>query len=279
MSIAEVACKLRELLVREWTTHPERYQAFLSTPLENEAQLFLQSGHFFGELGNMMPLVLANIVSSPLIIFTSLQTMPVLLITPSVVQHATPRIHLAFNHYGAGHYDAVVFCDESIDNQFGPNEECTASLSTDTVHKCSCGKNAKNNDGKHAACVTSNQYASRCPYYKNQRRCHSSCKCKHCKNPFGKRGLLSQSKLHITEGPKRKRIKHSLSTTTPPGKAFMEKMEVNVEKLWSPTEILIFECILQLLYSLNIPVTADNVKRYFNLLASRITELGFNLTW
>ena len=56
----------------------------------------------------------------------------------------------------------------------------------------------------------------------------------------------------------------------------MEKMEVNVEKRWSPTEILIFECILQLLYSLNIPVTADNVKHYFNLLASRITELGFN---
>ena len=53
-------------------------------------------------------------------------------------------------------------------------------------------------------------------------------------------------------------------------------MEVNVEKLWSPTEILIFKCILQLLYSLNIPVAADNVKHYFNLLASRITELGFN---
>ena len=56
----------------------------------------------------------------------------------------------------------------------------------------------------------------------------------------------------------------------------MEKIEVNVEKRWSRTEILIFECILQLLYNLNIPVTADNVKRYFNLLASRITELHFH---
>ena len=249
-------------------THPDKYQAFLSMPLENEAQLFLQSGHFFGELGNTMPLALShNIVSSPLIIFTSLQTMPVLLITPSVIQHATPRIHLAFNHYGAGHYDAIVLCDKSIGNQSGRNEECTSSLSTDKVHKCFCGKNAKNNDGKHAACVTSNQYASRCPCYKNQRHCHSSCKCKHCKNPFGKCGLLSQSTIHITEGPKRKRIKHSLSTSTTPGKAFMEKMEVNLEKLWSPTEILILECILQLLYSLNIPATADNVKCYFNLLA------------
>ena len=276
MSISEVACKLRELLVTEWTTHPERYQAFLSTPLENDAQLFLQSGHFFGELGNTMPLALANILSSPLILFTSLETMPVLLITPSVIQHATPRIHLAFNHYGVGHYDAVVFSDESNDNQSDRNEECSASSSADAVHKCSCGKNAKNDDGRHTACVTSNRYASRCPCYKNQRGCHNNCKCKYCENPFGGRGLLSQSTLHLAAGPSRKRIKHSLSTTTTPGKAFMEKMEVNVEKRWSPTEILIFECILQLLYSLNIPVTADNVKRYFNLLASRITELGFN---
>ena len=137
-------------------------------------------------------------------------------------------------------------------------------------------KNAKNDDGGLAACVTSNRYASRCPCYKNQRGCHSDCKYKHCENPFGRRGLLSQSTLHLTAGPSWKRIKHSISITTIPGKAFMEKMEVNVEKRWSSTEILIFECILQLLYNLNIRVTADNVKRYFNLLASRITELGFN---
>ena len=276
VSISDVASKLRELLVIEWTTHPERYQAFLSTPLENEAQLFLQSGYFFGELGNTMPLALANLLSSPLLIFTSLQTMPVLLITPSVIQHATPRIHLAFNHHGAGHYDTVVFTDASDDNQSNGDEVCTTPSSTeqsfDAVHKCSCGKNVKNDDGIYAACVTLNRYSSRCPCYNNQHGCYSNCICKHCENPFRK----SQSPLHVIAGPSRKRIKHSLSTTTTPGKAFMEKMEVNVEKLWSPTEILIFECILQLLYSLDIPITADNMKRYFNLLASRIIQLGFN---
>ena len=68
-----------------------------------------------------MLLELASILSSPLIIFTSLQTMPVLLITPSVIQHATLRIHLACNHYGAGHYNAV-FGDESNDNQYDRNK-------------------------------------------------------------------------------------------------------------------------------------------------------------
>ena len=53
-----------------------------------------------GELGNTMPLALANLLSSPLLIFTSLETMPVLLITPSLVRDAIPRIYLAFNQYG-----------------------------------------------------------------------------------------------------------------------------------------------------------------------------------
>ena len=65
MSITDVAYRLRELLVMEWTTNPDRYQPFLSTPLENEAQLFLQSGYFIEKLGNTMLLALANALSSP----------------------------------------------------------------------------------------------------------------------------------------------------------------------------------------------------------------------
>ena len=55
----------------------------------------------------------------------------------------------------------------------------------------------------------------------------------------------------------------------------MEKVDINIERVWNPTEILIFEILVQLLSSLQIPVTADNIKRYFNRLAKRITQLGF----
>lgn len=47
MSISDVAQRLRTLMVTEWTTNPERYQPFLSTPLETEAQLFRQSGYLW----------------------------------------------------------------------------------------------------------------------------------------------------------------------------------------------------------------------------------------
>ena len=60
MSILDVAQRLRTLMVAEWTTNPDRYHPFLSTTLETEAQLFTQSGYFMGEVGNTMPLALAN---------------------------------------------------------------------------------------------------------------------------------------------------------------------------------------------------------------------------
>ena len=97
MTVTGNSDRLRELLVGEWLNNCDRYQPFLSSPLEDQARLFLQSGHFMGELGNTMPLALANILSSPVMVFTSLPTMPVLLISPSVMENALPAIYLAFN--------------------------------------------------------------------------------------------------------------------------------------------------------------------------------------
>ena len=107
MYITDVAQRLHTLMVAEWTTNPDRYHPFLSTTLETEAQLFTQSGYFMGEVGNTIPLALANMVSSPVLLFTSMGTMPVLLITLSIMRDALPRVHLAFNQFGAGHYDAI----------------------------------------------------------------------------------------------------------------------------------------------------------------------------
>jgi hypothetical protein len=54
----------------------------------------------------------------------------------------------------------------------------------------------------------------------------------------------------------------------------MEKMDTKIERVWNPTEILIFEVLLQLLNHLQIPANADTIKKYFNRLAKRITQLG-----
>ncbi len=166
MSIPDVAQRLRTLMVTEWTTNPDRYQPFLSTTLETEAQLFRQSGYFMGELSNTMPLALVNILSSPVLLFTSMETIPVLIITPSTMREAVPRVYLAFNQFGAGHYDAIniVSCDmeQTCENKRSntPMEEMDSSP---IILACSCGKNAKRSTTKRAVCTKSNAYSSRCP--------------------------------------------------------------------------------------------------------------------
>ena len=126
MSMFEIAQRLREMVVDEWVNNPERYQPFVSTGVVSEARLFLQSGYFMGELGNTMPLALANVLSTPLLLFTSITTVPVLLITLSVIGDAIPRLYLGFNQFGAGHYDAI-----SI--RSGENNERPVQLSRNEV--------------------------------------------------------------------------------------------------------------------------------------------------
>jgi hypothetical protein len=109
--------------------------------MEEQANLFLRPGHFIGELGNLMPLAMANLIGSPLIIFTSLETMPLLLIMPSSTS-GLPPIYLAFNQFGAGHYDAI---------KFKQKEETSSTVMTSgpvqpveaTTQRCSCGKKFK----------------------------------------------------------------------------------------------------------------------------------------
>ena len=144
MTVPDIAKRLRQLLVGEWLNNSDRYQPFLSSSIQSQAQLFLQSGHFMGELGNTMPLALSNILSSPIIVFTSLQTMPVLLISPSSMQDALPAVYLAFNQFGAGHYDAVISNDASTTLQAREpvsQKDSVVENHLNTPHqKCYCGR-------------------------------------------------------------------------------------------------------------------------------------------
>ena len=101
-----------------------------------------------GELGNTMPLALANVLSTPLLLFTSNETMPVLSITPSTIHDAIPCLYLRFNQFGAGHYDAIsIHKNNERLAHLGQNEVSGSILlevthSSQSNHKCSCGKNS-----------------------------------------------------------------------------------------------------------------------------------------
>ena len=277
MSIVDTAQRLRELVVNKWITNQERYQPFVGGNMEEQANLFLRPGHFMGELGNLMPLAMANLIGSALIIFTSLETMPVLLITPSSTS-GLPPIYLAFNQFGAGHYDAI---------KFEQKEETSSTVMTSgpvqpveaTTQRCSCGKNSKRTSNKSIkqSCVNSQGYASRCPCLKAKNGCHSDCSCKECSNPYGKNDKLISDSTHFLSSPRpRKRAKHSLSGTRTNAEEFMEKMNTKTQHLeWNMIEIIIFECLIELFRNLKIVIDSDNLQRCFNKLVEKTAEINF----
>lgn len=70
--------KLRALTVSEWSgENRHQYESFLTTDsFETEVELFKHRGYFTGELGNLMVLAMANVLKTPIVIFSSLENFP-----------------------------------------------------------------------------------------------------------------------------------------------------------------------------------------------------------
>lgn len=67
-----ISLSLRKLVVEEWITHSDSYKPFLTgdQTFEDEAKAFLNNGHFATDLGNSMPLAMANVLCLPIVVIT-----------------------------------------------------------------------------------------------------------------------------------------------------------------------------------------------------------------
>lgn len=163
---------LRKKMVEEWRENTETHQGYIDENLSVLSQQFMQDGHFTGDAGDLMVLTLANVLSMPLTLFTSIQNMPVICVmSTSQVTISTVPLLLAFTQDGAGHYDAVIH-----DTPF-------ESEGTSDVVKCNCGRK-RNFDGK--ACLS-----KRCKCYRLKNKRNRLCRCKTCSNVFGSRPPVS----------------------------------------------------------------------------------------
>ena len=177
-SIATCAQALRKVVVNEWLgTHSSDYQEFLTDmQLQQEASAFLQSGRFEGDLGDLVLLALSNGLKTPIMVFTSNSSSPVVLVTPtySPITNTVP-IYIAFIQHGPGHYDAVCWKDNYT-------AAMVDSPRTEPA-KCTCGKNGAK---AGSSCVYKlDAYSTRCPCFNSGAPCTDRCRCEHCQNPHG----------------------------------------------------------------------------------------------
>lgn len=181
-----MSSRLRELTVHEWMSHTEEYQPFIGTEqtVKHEALLFLADGHFASDLGNSMPLAMANLLKLPLVMISQMESLPVIPITPWETIYCLP-IFIAFDHSGAGHYDALAHitgCQipsdcmkklSSCDNKDTPSIEC-----------CHCGQGARKKQSNITSC---DSFKKRCKCFQSVRGCSDRCQCIGCENPHGKK--------------------------------------------------------------------------------------------
>ena len=84
------------LTVEESMLHPMEYKPFIQAEqtFNLEAQLFLADGHFASDLGNSMPLAMANSLKLPLVVISQMESLPVIPITPRKQFNACPFLLL-----------------------------------------------------------------------------------------------------------------------------------------------------------------------------------------
>ena len=181
--VKTVSEHLRQLTIQEWRSNPQDYEGFVpGMDVQQEAMKFSESGYFFGDLADTIVLALSNLLGLPLIIFTSNIHQPVISITPRHVRAAAP-LFLVFNQAGAGHYDAVEFCDSTQALSLP-----VSSVNEGNIKACSCGKNDKKTTTTHCHPITT-KYTTRtqCICCRKERACTTLCCCKSCNNPFGQK--------------------------------------------------------------------------------------------
>ena len=130
MGLTDLATILRQLTVQEWTDNSHRYDPFLSdVSIEEEAIKFLDSSHYRGDLGDTVLMCLANVLETPIIVFSSMTYHPIFCVTPEVQSIPLPLM-VAYNQHGEGHFDGVM-----------PMQEPVASTGTAVnIVSCTCGK-------------------------------------------------------------------------------------------------------------------------------------------
>lgn len=111
MLVADIANVLRMLVVREWRGNREdSYRNFLpeNYNYHSETVNFEVYGYFGSDLGDLMPIAMANVLQMPIIIVTSEPHTPLISVCPEETVLYSEPLFLAYNSLGVGHYDAAV---------------------------------------------------------------------------------------------------------------------------------------------------------------------------
>ena len=107
--MSQAVPKLRKLIVAEWLENEDYYGLRNLCLNEEEIISYEDNGVFGGALGDAMPLALANVLRLPIVLFTSIENFPVVVVNPRQQVPDAEPLFLAYQQQGPGHYDIAEF--------------------------------------------------------------------------------------------------------------------------------------------------------------------------
>ena len=158
-----------------------------------------------------MGIALSQILRLNIVIFTSLDHMPVVPVSPLLPCTATKAIFLGYSIGQPELYHSVVSL-ENVNEVIPPHVSSTSTSSNHSPKEqvpehCLCGRGSAKKDGRKFCCQIPNGNKSRCKCYSKIAGCSHRCKCVGCGNPYGSSQAAKQAYTHVTTSryrPKKK---------------------------------------------------------------------------
>ena len=311
--IKNLMIKIREITVVEMQENHQHYCIFLDDEFNHDnymlaIQEFRNSGCFAGDMGDLMPLAIANVLRTSINIITSCKDQPFQHIQPRTTPLNEGPLCLVFIAFGPGHYEAT----QSIVRTSSLKEKkskCTCgrkSVSCCMTIKCpcfaakvSCGqapvcycRNCSNKFGGRNSTESKPDYcgcgeklrteppkrpcsSTKCPCFLKGRAC-DKCKCKYCGNKHGtskSRQVMGKKRTPVKNSP----IKHSSKLQRESSREYLTKHDFSMKPLgWSLKEsIVLSQLILQ--KNFRKPYGAQKVQKItdlFNNIIAKNPKLG-----
>ena len=287
-SLVEIAGLLRNLVVDEWTGSfaGDYYDFFHGDSKDNyvqQAESFRISGTFASDLGDAMPLALANVLGMPLVILSLDHFTHFLDICPREVKCGVFPIHLCHYSTGGGHYDAlsqhttptVMECEQSIKTKSvlaaaDENEQKETGDDLPSPRSCRCGVNAKKKKSN------ARKYSVRCPCLKGtSRQCSTSCKCVGFCGGSKCRDIPRKEKKETTPRKQRKRRAYPLQENSPKkARVFTNEKEKVQKGNMNDGEFYLLHAIVNYAHSSK-QSTLNMVCKLYNDISKMIEESTF----
>ena len=225
-----------------------------------------------------MGIALSQILRLNIVIFTSLDHMPVVPVSPLLPCTATKAIFLGYSIGQPELYHNVVSL-ENVNEAIPPHVSSTSTCSNNSPKEqvpehCSCGRGSAKKDGRKFCCQVPNGNKSRCKCYSKIAGCPHRCKCVGCGNPYGSSQAAKQAYTLVTTSryrPKQKlqEAKESISSLD-----YLTSQGLTPVSGWSEIESLTLDCLVNYASLKGLSIEPSRVYEYYSKLHDISKNLG-----